>query len=115
MGLDSGKCTITSLKVEQTINLTTKINSQWQQQTAQEPSLTMMNGSIQLIRTTSTSYLCECMSLKHGHIDDIYPRTVQFSKDKLVELNPSDIRRYLLWKAYGDPYADDTKDEPRNA
>ena len=60
-------------------------------------------------------YLCECMSLKHGHIDDIYPRTLQFSKEELLELNPSDIRRYILWKAYGDPYADDTKDEPRNA
>lgn len=49
-------------------------------------------------------YLCECMSLKHGHIDNIYPRTIQFAKEDLLQLTPSDIKRYLLWKAYGDPF-----------
>jgi hypothetical protein len=49
-------------------------------------------------------YICECMSLKHDRIDDIYPKTIQFSKEELLELRPSDIKAYVNWKAFGDPY-----------
>jgi hypothetical protein len=51
------------------------------------------------------------MSLKHGRIDDPYPTTQIFSKEELLELRPSDIKAYLNWKAYGDPYPGDD-DEP---
>ena len=59
-------------------------------------------------------YLCECMSLKHGHVDEIYPKKIQFSKEQLLELTPTDVRRYLLWKAYGDPFPGDN-DMPSDA
>ena len=57
------------------------------------------------------AYIIECMSLKHGRIDDPYPRDTIFTKEQLLELRPSDIRAYCNWKAFGNPYPDE-KDMP---
>lgn len=50
-------------------------------------------------------YIVECMHLKHIKMGKVtaeteYPKTMQFSKDELLTLTPSDIKRYLYFKAF---------------
>ena len=48
-------------------------------------------------------HITELMSFLHGRVDDPYPRNKTFSKEELLELVPSDIKKYLLFKAFLDP------------
>ena len=48
-------------------------------------------------------YISECMSFFHGRADLPYDRNKTFSKDELLELRPSDIKKFLCFKAYHDP------------
>ena len=59
-------------------------------------------------------YIVELMSFFHGHADLPYPRTKTFSKEELLELRPSDVKKYLLFKAFHDP-SPGPDDEPRYA
>jgi len=49
-------------------------------------------------------YVANLMSFLHGRIDDPYPKTIQHSKQELLEIKPSDIKRWLAFRAHGDPY-----------
>jgi len=44
------------------------------------------------------------MSFCHGRTDDPYPKSIQFSKQEFLELRPSDIKRWLAFRAYGNPF-----------
>ena len=59
-------------------------------------------------------YMCELMSFVHGHPDDPYPREKTYSKEEILELRPSDVKRYMLFKAYHDPDPS-PNDEPKYA
>ena len=48
-------------------------------------------------------YMSELMSFFHGRPDDPYPRNKTFTKAELLELRPSDIKRFLFFKAFKDP------------
>ena len=48
-------------------------------------------------------YICELMSFMHGRVDDPYDRNKAFSKMELLEIRPSDVKKYLLYKAFKDP------------
>lgn len=48
-------------------------------------------------------YVVSLMSFVHGRVDDPYPKTIQFSKAEMLEVRPSDIKRWLAYRAYGDP------------
>lgn len=53
------------------------------------------------------------MSFKHGMPDDPYPKEKTFTKEELLELTPSDIRRWLCLRCFNDPDPNED-DKPLN-
>ena len=49
-------------------------------------------------------YMCEMMSFLHGRSGDPYPRDKTYTKEELLEIQPSDVKKYLMLKAYHDPF-----------
>ena len=45
----------------------------------------------------------ELMSFHEGRIDDPFPRNTRYTKEQLLTLTPTVVKRYLAWKAYDDP------------
>jgi len=56
--------------------------------------------------------IASLMSFHFGRTDDPLPKTTTFTKAQLLEITPSIVRRWLLWRAYGDP--DPSPDAPVN-
>ena len=52
---------------------------------------------------TNQQYIAELMSFLHGRTDDPYPRNKEFTRLELLEIRPSDVKKYLLFKAFEDP------------
>jgi len=48
-------------------------------------------------------HMASLMSFFHGRIDDPYPKTIQHSEAELPELRPNDVKRWLAFRAFGDP------------
>ena len=54
-------------------------------------------------RPLAQHYVISLMSFFHGRVDDPYPKTIQFSKEEFLQLKPSDIKRWLAFRAHNDP------------
>ena len=48
-------------------------------------------------------YISEMMSFLHGRTDDPYPRNKTFEREELLQIRPSDVKKYICLKAYHDP------------
>ena len=52
-------------------------------------------------------------TVKDRRLENPYPRNKEFSKEELLTIKPSDVKRYLLWKAYGTTTPDFSNTELR--
>ena len=52
---------------------------------------------------TYQCYISELMSLHEGRLDDPYERNQEYTREQLLSITPTVVKRYLNWKAYRDP------------